>query len=203
MAPLQTAWNACMHHDLKLPKTYVTLLMLALALGPFYWLAFTDDGQRRTDLALMGWLGHPEFNAAVESFSGSLSEARLRESFPGLDWRCADGANPFGDRLCRAEIGSFNQIPASSVVCFFAGSNLRAAKIVYRRSYHALLSDWLDRRLGGRGATAPMASSRAGAEGVRIHPVRDGEIFIREGALGGDEEPALLWIARAALDARH
>ncbi|EGV30116.1 hypothetical protein ThidrDRAFT_2866 [Thiorhodococcus drewsii AZ1] len=190
-----------MKQDLKLPKTYKTLLMLALVLGPFYWLAFTDDGQRRTDLALMALLGHPEFNPAVESFNGSLSEARLREVFPKLDWRCGDGTNPFGDRLCKADIGSFNQIPASSVTFFFAGSDLRAAKIVYRHAYHALLSDWLGRRLGGRGAAPPVAVESK--EGVKIYPVDDGEIFVRQGALGEDEEPAILWISRAALDARH
>ncbi|EXJ15114.1 hypothetical protein [Imhoffiella purpurea] len=192
-----------MNKDLKLPKTYKTLLMLALVLGPFCWLAFTEDGQRRTDVALMALLGHPEFNPAIESFNGGLTESRLREVFPKLEWACADGSNPFGNRLCRADIGSFNQIPASNITFFFDGDRLRAAKLVYRRAYHGLISDWLDRRLGGRGAASPVAAESRSAEGVETYQVDDGEIFLREGELGEDEEPALLWISRASLDARH
>jgi hypothetical protein len=55
-----------MDRDYKLPSLYKSLLMLALVFGPFYWLAFTEDGQRRTDLALMFVLGKPELNAALD-----------------------------------------------------------------------------------------------------------------------------------------
>ncbi|MGQ9831901.1 MAG: hypothetical protein ACUVQI_09960 [Thermochromatium sp.] len=108
-----------MNAPLRLPQAYKTVLMLALVIGPLFWLALTKDGQWRTDLALMGLLGKPEFNAALDAFDSRLTEATMRASFPKLAFQCATGANPFGNRLCRAEIGSFNQIPAISVVLFF------------------------------------------------------------------------------------
>ena len=192
-----------MNNDLKLPKTYKTLLMLALVFGPFFWLAFTDDGQQRTDLALMFVLGKPEFNPALDTFHSGLTEARILETFPKLKFRCADGANPFGDRLCGAEIGSFNQIPASALTLFFLGERLTAAKIVYRQTYHQAIQDWVRQRVAGRDAAVQRPTAPADDLGVTAEPVQDGALFFRDGELGKDDEPALLWISQVALDARR
>jgi hypothetical protein len=188
-----------MERNFKLPSLYKTLLMLALVFGPFYWLAFTEDGQRRTDLALMFLLGKPELNAAMESFNSGLTEARFRETFPRLEFRCADGANPFGDRLCAAEVGAFNGIPASSVTLFLSGDGLRAVRLSYRRAYHAWIRDWVDGRF-----EIP-AESRSGDgiaetdEGVVTWTVPDGLLIMRDGDLEPADDPALLWLSRAAL----
>ncbi|MBK5966504.1 hypothetical protein CCR95_21110 [Thiocystis minor] len=193
-----------MKNDLKLPKTYKTLLILACVFGPFYWLAFTDDGQRRTDLALMFVLGKPEFNAALDSFNSGLTEARLRELFPKLRFQCATGANPFGDRLCGAGIGSFNQIPASSVTLFFLGEQLRAAKVVYRRSYHRTVRDWTRQRLALRDDSVhPAFENRQDGREVMAEAVGDGALFVRDGELSRTDEPALLWLSQAAIATRR
>lgn len=190
-----------MSANLKLPKAYKTFLMLALVIGPFFWLAFTEDGQRRTDLALMGLLGKPEFNAALDAFDGRLTEAKLRETFPKLEFQCAVGANPFGNRLCGAEIGAFNQIPAASVTLFFQDDRLRATKVVYRRAYHDMVRRWVDQRVGAR-QTNPLATPvPAQEEGVIAHPVADGLLLMREGELTDDDEPALIWLSQAAIAA--
>ncbi|MBK1718741.1 hypothetical protein [Thiocystis violacea] len=192
-----------MNTDLKLPKTYKSLLMLALVVGPFVWLAFAEDGQRRTDLALMFVLGKPEFNAALDAFDSELTESRLRETFPKLSFQCVAGENPFGNRLCGAEIGTFNQIPASSVTLFLLDDRLRAAKVVYKRAYHETLRDWLDQRLAARkpnAIAAPMPDARAG---VLARPVQDGVLLMREGELSREDEPALLWLSQAAINARR
>jgi len=189
--------------SLRLPPAYKTFLMLALVFLPFFWLAFTEDGQRRTDLALMALLGKPELNAALDAFESRLSDAQLRETFPRLELRCVAGANPFGNRLCAAEIGSFNQHPASSVTFFFLDEQLRAAKVVYRRAYHELMHQWLTRRLAEREAPALPGAPRPEAEpGVRAEPVRDGLLLMRAGELGKDDEPALIWLSGAALAER-
>lgn len=188
-----------MRANLKLPKAYKTLLMLALVIGPFYWLALTEDGQRRTDLALMGLLGKPEFNAALDAFDSRLTEAKLRETFPKLEFQCAVGANPFGNRLCGAEIGTFNQIPAKSVLLFLQDDRLRAAKVVYQPAYHEMVRRWVDQRVGAR-QTNPLATPvPAQEEGVIAHPVADGLLLMREGELSEDDEPALIWLSQAAI----
>ncbi len=194
-----------MQNDLKLPKTYKTLLMLALVFGPFCWLAFTEDGQRRTDLALMFVLGKPEFNAALDAFNTGLTETKLRELFPKLRFQCATGANPFGDRLCGAGIGSFNQIPASSVTLFFLDDRLRAAKVIYRRPYHRTVRDWTRERLALReeNARPPASMNGQNHQDVMAAAVGDGALFVRDGELAKEDEPALLWVSQAAIDSRR
>lgn len=188
-----------MSANLKLPKAYKTLLMLALVIGPFFWLAFTEDGQRRTDLALMGLLGKPDFNAALDAFDSWLTEAKLRETFPKLELQCAVGSNPFGNRLCGAEIGTFNQIPAASVTLFFQDDQLRAAKVVYQRAYHDTVRHWVDQRVGARPANPLTATAQE--EGVIAQPVADGLLLMREGELNEDDEPALIWLSQVAIAA--
>jgi hypothetical protein len=188
-----------MERDFKLPSLYKSLLMLALVFGPFYWLAFTEDGQRRTDLALMFLLGKPELNAAMDAFNSTLTEARFRETFPKLAFQCADGANPFGDRLCAAEIGAFNGIPASSVTLFLSGDGLRAVRLSYRRAYHGWIRAWVEGRVG-----IPEDAQRGGSiaetdDGVVTWTVPDGLLIMRDGDLARADDPALLWLSRAAL----
>lgn len=188
-----------MRHDLKLPRLYKTLLMLALVFGPFYWLAFTEDGQRRTDLALMFILGKPEMNAALDAFTGALTEAQIRETFPKLAFACAHGANPFGDRLCAAEIGAFNGMAASSVTLFLLGDGLRAVKVSYRRIYHPLVRDWVEGRVGPADDLPTSEASGETGDGVATWTVTDGLLIMRDGELAREDDPALFWLSGAAL----
>lgn len=183
---------------LKLPKAYRTFLLLAIVIGPFYWLTFTEDGRWRTDLALMGFLGRPDFNAALEVFDGTLTESKLRAGFSKLDWRCADGPNPFGDRLCVAVIGSFNQIPARSVSVFLQGGSLRAVKVVYQPAYHAQIRRWIERHASAveQGALPPATAD----QGVIVQPVVGGVLLLPESAPHKGDEPALIWLAREAME---
>ncbi|WP_373507885.1 hypothetical protein [Thiocapsa sp.] len=188
-----------MRNDLKLPPLYKTLLVLALVFGPFFWLAFTEDGQRRTDLALMFLLGKPELNAAVDAFTSALSEAQIRETFPKLAFQCADGTNPFGDRLCAAEIGAFNGIPASSVTLFLVDEGLRAVKVSYRRIYHPWIRDWVEGRVRDSGDLAASDGIAETGDGVATWTVPDGLLIMRDGELAREDDPALFWLSRAAL----
>lgn len=188
-----------MERNLKLPKLYKTLLMLALVFGPFYWLAFTEDGQWRTDLALMFVLGKPEVNVALDAFNSGLTEARVRETLPKLEFQCADGRNPFGDRLCAAEIGAFNGVPSSSLTLFLAGDRLRAAKLLYRRAYHPQMRRWVEERVGAPRAEASTAAVATQDDGVVSWTVPDGLLIMRDGDLAERDESALFWLSRAVL----
>ncbi len=181
----------------KLPKGYKTVLMLAIVIGPFYWLTFTEDGRWRTDLALMGFLGRSDFNAALESFAGQLTESRLRSAFAKLDWECSDGTNPFGNRTCMATIGSFNQIPARSARLFFRGDHLRAVKVIYQPAYHAQIKRWIEQRARAVGA-APSSPALA-EQGFIAQPVAGGVLLMPESVPGQGDEPALIWLAKEAM----
>jgi hypothetical protein len=188
-----------MDRDYKLPSLYKTLLMLALVFGPFYWLAFTEDGQRRTDLALMFVLGKPELNAALDSFTGALTEEQFRTTFPKLAFQCADGANPFGDRLCAAEIGAFNGMPASSVTVFLVGDGLRAVKVSYRRAYHQWIREWVEGRVRALEDDGLSGAPPEVQDGVAAWEVPDGLLILRNCPLDKDDDPPLLWLSQAAI----
>lgn len=188
-----------MANDLRIPKLYKTLLMLALVFGPFYWLAFTEDGQWRTDLALLFVLGKPDFNLALDSLTSAVTESRIRETFPKLALQCAEGTNPFGNRLCAGALGAFNGIPSSSLTLFLAGEELRAVKVSYRRAYHERMRDWVEDRVGEPLDSETILSMPVSEEGVATWTVTDGWLLMRDGVLGREEEPALMWLSRAAL----
>ena len=172
----------------RLHPLYKRLMLLAIVIGPFFWLVFTEDGQWRTDTVLLMLFGKPELNLALERLYPGLDEATLRERFPKLELRCSEAATPFGDRLCTAEIGTFNGIPSRHLVLYYTEERLSAAKIDYRRSYHARLQGWLHKRLG-----APQSE-----DGAWSWPGDDGLIIVRAGTLGPDDEPAVLWLSREA-----
>ena len=192
-----------MARDFKIPRLYKTLLALVAVLGPIYWLMLTEDGQRRADLTLMWILGRPSFDAALESFTDRLTETRLRESFPAIDLHCSNGANPFGDRLCGAGIGSFNQYPARGLSLFFDQGRLSAVKVLYPRTYHARIRGWVERRVArlGEGGTGPMTPPVVDG-GVAAWRVTDGVLMLKDGDLGRSDEPALIWLSAATLAAR-
>ncbi|QIK37713.1 hypothetical protein GWK36_06640 [Caldichromatium japonicum] len=183
---------------LKLPKVYKTLLMLAIVIGPFYWLTFTEDGRWRTDLALMGFLGRPDFNAALESFTSHLTESELRSTFAKLDWQCSAGANRFGNRHCAAMIGTFNQIPARSAHLFFQGGALSAVKVVYQTAYHAQVRRWIERR--AKTVQQGALPSAIADQGVIVQPVAGGVLLLPESAPSKEDEPALIWMAHEAME---
>ena len=188
--------------NMRLPPLYKTLLMLALVFGPFFWLMFTQDGMRRTDLVVATLFGKEPFDVAIDQLHGDLTEQHFRDTFSDLDLQCRQGSNPFGDRLCAARIGSFNQIPSESVVLFFSGDALRAVKVVYRPGYHDLLLRWLKNRV--REATgAPAVANQTDPQGVESWTVDDGVLFAKATALEDTDEPALLWLSNAVVHGRR
>ena len=181
-----------MSRSLKIPRYYKTLLAIVVVAGPIVWLMFTEDGKRRTDMMLMWLLGRPGFDAALDAFSPVLTEAKMRESFQDLELACSDGSYPFGDRLCSATIGSFNQYPARAVIWYFAEGRLRAVKLIYQRAYHDAIRGWVERRIPDAGA-----GGDAG-RGAAVWPVAEGVLVMKSGELGKDDEPSLLWLSPGA-----
>jgi hypothetical protein len=183
--------------NLRLNPLYKKLLILSLVLGPMVWLVFTKDGQRRSDLVLLYLFGQEELNLAIENLHGNMTEADFRSLFPELPLTCDKGANPFGDRLCTAEIGAFSAIPARAFTLFLDGKRLRAAKVNYRRAYHAVLENQISNRLG-----APPAMDPSGPEAVSWQ-VGDGLLLMPGSEPEDDSEAALLWLSNSALERRQ
>ena len=187
--------------NLRINALYKKLLMLAIVIGPIYWLVFTNDGKRRTDLVMLHFFGDgAELNLAIEKLHSGMTEPQFRELFPALELVCDDGANPFGDRLCTAEVDAFSGIPSRALTLFFSGDGLRAAKLNYRRSYHETLKQDLTKRVG-----TPMRRSLQGPATVEeplSWVVGDGLLLLPPEEPESDRDAALMWLSKAAIRRR-
>jgi len=186
--------------DLRLHPFYKKLLMLAIVIGPIVWLVFTEDGQRRTDLAMLYLFGKGELNLVIEKLHSGMTEARFQGLFPDLALVCDAGANPFGDQLCSAELGAFNTIPARAFTLFLQGKGLRAAKLTYRRAYHETLRQQLTNRLGKPDRQS--LPGPVGIEGPLTWAVDDGLLLLSHQKPESDQEAALIWLSESAMQRR-
>jgi hypothetical protein len=183
--------------NLRLHPLYKKLLILAIVLGPIVWLMFTQDGRRRTDLVVLYLFGKQSLNLAIENLRGNMTEAEFRALFPDLEMGCADAANPFGDRVCVAEIGSFSAIPSRGFTLYLAGEALRAAKVDYRPAYHDTLASQLTGRLGRRGEPTQVQGDAMSWQ------VSDGLLLMPAEAPEAETEAALMWLSAAAMQRRR
>ena len=63
---------------MTLNSLYKRLFLLFLVLGPFFWLMFTEDGKRRTDLVLLSLLKDSEtMDIALAKLLCSLTQCSL------------------------------------------------------------------------------------------------------------------------------
>ncbi|MGB5834626.1 MAG: hypothetical protein WBG92_21930, partial [Thiohalocapsa sp.] len=134
--------------NLKLPRAYKLILSLALIAGPFTWLMFTEDGKRRSDLFILHVFGAPSFNIAYDRLNPDVTEADIHEQFPKVEFKCIDQKTGFGERVCVAEIASFNGMPARSAALFYDDDTLNALQLDYRARYHETLVTGLRNGLG-------------------------------------------------------
>ncbi len=184
--------------NLRLNPLYKKLLLLAVVLGPIYWLVFTDDGQRRMDLVMLYVFGDGgELNLAIEKLHSEMTEDQFRGLFPDLALVCDDRSNPFGDRLCTAEVDAFSGIPARAFTLFLSGESLRAAKLNYRRSYHEALQQDLTRRVG---TLVPQSLQGPEAiEGPLSWVVGDGLLLMPSQEPESEANAALMWLSELAV----
>jgi len=183
--------------NLRLHPLYKKLLLVLVVLGPIIWLVFTEDGRRRTDLVLLHLLGKAELDLAMEHLHSGVTEGQFRELFPDLALACDMGSNPFGDRRCTAEVGSFNAIPSRALTLFLRGDRLRATKLAYRPAYHEILKKQLEKRVG---RPAREKSTGSGTEeGPLTWKVRDGLLLLSPEEPKSDEDAVLMWVSEAAL----
>ncbi len=173
----------------QLPRTYKLLLALAVVIGPFYWLMFTEDGRRRSDLFIMHILGKPSFNIAYDRLSGAVTHADIEAQFPKVSFRCAERRSALGDEVCGTEIAAFNGLPAQRALLHYGAGRLTALRLDYRRQYHAMLLASLRSGLGE-------PREEAGGSTLRWQ-VDGGTVVLPAAAPKTDADAVLMWLAPA------
>ncbi len=180
---------------MTLHSLYKRLLLLALVFGPFFWLVFTNDGQRRVDLVLLSLLSDAKtMNVAFAKLQGSAREADLRGSFPELPFHCEDRVTELGDRLCVSPIAAFNGAPAHFAAAYFREGGLAALKLAYRADYHHYVAQELYLELG---AAAP-----AGDGTVTRWPAPGGVVLLPTRPPQNAGETAVMWLSQRQLQDR-
>ncbi len=183
---------------IRLPKFYKRLLLVTIVVGPIWWLVFTEDGQRRSDMFLLRVFGDAPFYLNLKVLDGRFNEAELHQLYPEFSWQCKDEATDFGDRYCISRIGSFNDLPADSAALFFRDSGITAVKVNYRHNYHAQLGKDLRYQLGYPLPEAASARDMPDANKV-VHWRTEGGHVITKKILDKGEESALLWLSPAQM----
>ena len=169
----------------KIPRLYKTILALTVVIGPFSWLMFTEDGQRRADLMILAFKDSPFIEMRLDTLASSATESQVREFLPDVVWQCQNNRTPFGERNCVTPIGAFNDTPAHYVVMYFENDALQAMKIVYRGRYHDYLLSLTETMLG-----EPAAQS-----GVLEWKTDRGVVVMQERVSRNEAEPSLFWMA--------
>ena len=170
----------------KIPSLYKKLMLLIIVIGPIYWLMFTEDGQRRTDLVVLNLAGNPGVELRLDILASAASEEQIRKFLPDVEWQCRNDATPFGERTCVSPISGFNDTPAHYMTLYFEQDALQAMKVVYRRAYHKWLGSQLGHILGG----PPTIES-----GVAQWNTGKGLVLMQEQLSETREEPTLMWLS--------
>ncbi len=179
---------------IRLPKLYKKLLLVAMVVGPMWWLVFTEDGQRRSDMVLINIFGGEPFYLNLKVLDNRVSKIEIMELYPDIKWQCQDQKSAFGGHHCFGKLGSFNDLPADYATIFFHNGVVNAVKVGYRHNYHSQLGLDLTRQLG-----APLRQVAA-TENIP-HPDlivqwrTDGGHVITKKRLDRGEEAALLWLS--------
>lgn len=164
-------------------------IIITLLAAPALWLVLTPEGQRRTDLFLLGIGGEPDIGIRFDRLHRGVTPEQLRAEQSELELTCSAQRTPFGARLCQAPIAGFNGTPARFIIFYYGPGQLNAVKIGYQRSYHGRVVRQLDEALG-----KPAQSQQPDGTTINQWPAGDGTVLVPE-SLGDAQEPALMWVA--------
>ncbi|MEJ2610293.1 MAG: hypothetical protein P8179_09430 [Candidatus Thiodiazotropha sp.] len=179
--------------NLQLPSFYKRIMAFFVVIGPIFWLVLTEDGQRRTDSVVLALWGEDEIALNLKALDNQITESEFKQVFPKLEWLCKDELTPFGNHLCTARIGIYNDIPAHYISVFFLNKWINGVKIGYRKNYHEQLKKQLWQQLGApensENQTQEMPNKTAVLRWLSDH----GNIILKA-HLNENEEAALLWL---------
>ncbi len=175
-----------------LNQMYKRLLLVVIVVGPIFWLVFTEDGQRRSDAVLLWLLGKDEIRVNLKALSPALKKADIEKVYANIKWRCTARHSAFGDSLCAANIGLYNDIPAKYITLFFANGRLNGLKLEYLPHYHQQILKQLYLQLG-----KPARNPDEKPDNPVYRWLTGNGMVIAKKKLREGDEPALLWLPMA------
>lgn len=171
-------------------RLYLRLLLVIAVIAPMYWLIFTEDGQRRADSVMLALFADgSELNLSLAALQSNARIEDFKENFPDLNWQCETNAEAPKGLRCRADVTTFNQIPAWSAQLDFVRDRLLNFSLRYRSAYQQQMRDALESNFG----TAK--PSTGGSEELLVWRTEHGRILVPAKDVKEKEVPALVWVA--------
>lgn len=181
---------------MRLAKLYKTIILIAMVVGPLYWLMITEDGKRRTDTLMLWLTGGDPININFLALDNQYTTDEWQKVFEDIPWQCRDEASSWGDTICFAEISSYNGIPAHYLSAFFVNDYISGLKLVYRNQYHNQLGLELQHQLGKPQLMNTDSEGQVNDKTVLQWQTDGGIVLIKQQLASGEEEAALLWLPK-------
>ena len=176
-------------------KLHKSILILLLVLTPPYFLMFTDEGARISDNVILWLFGKERADLNLKELDPGYTREEMLTVFPDLEWDCREQPVGFGDNLCAAEIGAFNDYPSQSLTLYFRGNRISAVKVLYRDDYHEQVVGHLIQQFGQPLNVEDAMNASPDPELVLEWDTGRGLVLVKKD-LQGTDEPSLVWLAR-------
>ncbi len=165
--------------------------LVLIVVAPMYWLLFTEDGKRRSDMVVLWLAGGDPISLNFKVLDNNYSIEEWKKVFEDVDWSCKDQTTAFGDQYCYSEISSYNGIPARYLTAYFKNSHVNAVKLVYRNQYHQQLGNDLQQQLG-----MPLVQTHESVENDLLQWHTDHGTVMIKTELTADEKASLIWLSK-------
>ncbi len=179
---------------MNLHTLYKRIIVIVLLALPLYWLVFTPHGQHTLDVFLLKIGGGEAITIDLNALNANIEEGQIKRDMPDVEFECGAMHSP-GMRGCSAAIATFNEIPARSVTFVFNQNRLQRVKLLYRRSYHESMINYLLASIGAPMNTPPQPGMHAP---VSQWQVGYGRVIALQELSEPELEAALYWNAAAA-----
>lgn len=171
-----------------------TAIIIVIVIMPIYWLMFTEDGTRRTDVLLLWMFGGDTIYLNLKDVDAQYSPEEWKQIYPDLHWQCENNQSTFGNYFCYSEIASYNGIPARYLSVFFKQNRTSAIKLVYRSQYHESIGQDLLEQLGQPEYKQTQEGQFQKSEGIYRWVTQAGQILLKKD-LDKHEKATVMWIA--------
>ena len=181
---------------MRMAKLYKTIILIAMIVGPLYWLMITEDGKRRTDTLMLWLTGGDPININFLVLDNKYTSDEWQKVFKDIPWQCREESSSWGDEMCYAEISSYNGIPARYLSAFFSAKHISGIKLVYRNQYHNELGLELQHQLGKPDLLNTDSEGNPDEKSILQWQTEGGIVLLKQQLASGEEEAALLWLPK-------
>ena len=120
-----------------------------------------------------------------------FNESDVNSRFSGVGFECATESGNLGDRVCWANVSSFNDLPASMVAFFFKQDKVKYVRVASSGENHSEFKNYVDRQFSYVGISPN--STRDVGQKLGVWLSKSGRVPFTIDIPPKGEETILLW----------